>query len=308
MVTRKVHLTGSDEALRLFGQHDQNLRALEQTFGVQIFGRGDVLSVRGAPAKVEKALLAIDDMRDNLSRETHPDMSSTITLEPPSSATYTNALGKSVRPRTATQKVYVEAIQTKELVVGIGPAGTGKTYLAVACALAALREDKISRIVLTRPVVEAGEKLGFLPGDFYDKVNPYLRPLYDAFNSMLGPDKFRLYRDEETIEIAPLAYMRGRTLENAFIILDEGQNATTEQMKMLLTRMGQGSRMVINGDVTQIDLPSKRMSGLVQLPMILKGIPGIQLVHFTQEDVVRHPLVKEIIRAYDDWEKQQDNR
>lgn len=308
MVTKKVHLTGSDEALRLFGQHDQNLRALEQSYGVQIFGRGDVLSIRGAPGKVEKALLAIDNMRDNLDREHHPSNTPAATLEPPASATYTNHLGSAVRPRTANQKVYVNAILNKDMVVGIGPAGTGKTYLAVACALAALKEDRVSKIILTRPVVEAGEKLGFLPGDFYEKVNPYLRPLYDAFYAMLGPDRFRLYRDEETIEIAPLAYMRGRTLENAFIILDEGQNATTEQMKMLLTRMGQGSRLVVNGDVTQIDLPSKRMSGLVQLPMILKGIPGIQLVHFTAEDVVRHPLVKEILRAYDDWEKQQDAR
>ena len=202
----------------------------------------------------------------------------------------------------------MEAILSNDMVVAIGPAGTGKTYLAVACALAALKEDKVSKIILTRPVVEAGEKLGFLPGDFYEKVNPYLRPLYDAFHVMLGPDRFRLYRDEETIEIAPLAYMRGRTLEDAFIILDEGQNATPEQIKMLLTRMGQGSKLVVNGDVTQIDLPSKKMSGLIPLPMILKGVPGISIVHFTQEDVVRHPLVKEVLRAYDDWEKQGDVR
>ena len=202
----------------------------------------------------------------------------------------------------------MHAIGSHDLVVGIGPAGTGKTYLAVACALAALKEDKVSKIVLTRPVVEAGEKLGFLPGDFYEKVNPYLRPLYDAFYAMLGPDRFRLYRDEETIEIAPLAYMRGRTLENAFIILDEGQNATPEQTKMLLTRMGQGSKLVVNGDITQIDLASKKQSGLIQLPMILKGIVGVQVIHFTQEDVVRHPLVKEILRAYDDWEKQEETR
>ncbi len=308
MVTRKIHLSGSDEALRLFGQHDQNLRALEQSFNVQIFGRGDILSIRGAPSKVEKALLAIHEMRDNLGRENHPIESKVPAFEPNASATYTTTLGKSVRPRTATQKNYVSAILSQELVVGIGPAGTGKTYLAVACALAALKEDRVSKIILTRPVVEAGEKLGFLPGDFYEKINPYLRPLYDAFYAMLGPDRFRLYRDEETIEIAPLAYMRGRTLENAFIILDEGQNATTEQMKMLLTRMGQGSRLVVNGDVTQIDLPSKKMSGLVQLPLILKGIPGIQLIHFTAEDVVRHPLVKEILRAYEDWDKQQETR
>jgi phosphate starvation-inducible PhoH-like protein len=313
MVTKKVHLSGSDEALRLFGQHDQNLRALEQEFGVQIFGRGEVLSIRGAPGKVEKALIALDEMRDTLISGSDPTAqhsrdSGQTPIQETVQATYTNALGKSVRPRTPNQKAYVSAIGSHDLVVGIGPAGTGKTYLAVACALAALKEDKVSKIVLTRPVVEAGEKLGFLPGDFYEKVNPYLRPLYDAFYAMLGPDRFRLYRDEETIEIAPLAYMRGRTLENAFIILDEGQNATPEQTKMLLTRMGQGSRLVVNGDITQIDLASKKMSGLIQLPMILKGIPGIQVIHFTQEDVVRHPLVKEILRAYDDWEKQGESR
>src|SRR5438477_8237217 len=290
MATRKIHLRDSQEALLLFGQHDQNLRALEQSYSVQIFGRGHVLSIRGAPGRVEKALQAIEAMRENLGKENRgiplgvlPDPSAESLGE----ATYTSALGKSVRPKSPMQKAYVNAVMKSDLVVAIGPAGTGKTYLAVACALAALKNGEVSRIVLTRPVVEAGEKLGFLPGDFYEKVNPYLQPLYDAFYAMLGPDRFRLYRDEETIEIAPLAYMRGRTLDNAFIILDEGQNATPEQMKMFLTRMGQGSRLVVNGDVTQIDLPSKRMSGLVPLPMILKGIPGIQIVHFTQEDVVR---------------------
>jgi phosphate starvation-inducible PhoH-like protein len=265
VVTKKIHLAGPDEALRLFGQYDQNLRALEQAYGIQIFGRGDILSVRGTPGKVEKALSAIDAMRESAGRENHPH-APPAQAEAESSteeAAYTNAKGRSIRPRTAHQKAYVQSILSHDLVVGIGPAGTGKTYLAVACALAALKEDKVSKIVLTRPVVEAGEKLGFLPGDFYEKVNPYLRPLYDAFHLMLGPDRFRLYRDEETIEIVPLAYMRGRTLENAFIILDEGQNTTPEQMKMLLTRMGQGSKMVINGDVTQIDLASKKMSGLV---------------------------------------------
>ena len=226
MVTKKIHLTGSDEALQLFGQHDQNLRALEQTYGVQIFGRGEVLSCRGGPAKVEKAILAIEDMRENLSREKTVSGVRAGLPEITAEATYTSALGKSVKPKTLNQKAYVNAILGSDMVTAIGPAGTGKTYLAVACALAALKQGRVSKIVLTRPVVEAGEKLGFLPGDFYEKVNPYLRPLYDAFFAMLGPDRFRLYRDEETIEIVPLAYMRGRTLEKAFIILDEGQNAT----------------------------------------------------------------------------------
>jgi len=315
MVTKKIHLTDSQEALILFGQHDQNLRALESTYGVQIFGRAHVLSVRGAPGKVEKALLAIEEMRENLGKESRPMSqgsdpsvhkgSDPLSTEP---AAYTSALGKSIRAKTATQKTYVEAIMKNDLVVAIGPAGTGKTYLAVACALAALKGGQISRIILTRPVVEAGEKLGFLPGDFYEKVNPYLRPLYDAFYAMLGPDRFRLYRDEETIEIAPLAYMRGRTLENAFVILDEAQNSTPEQMKMLLTRTGVGSKVVVNGDVTQIDLDHKRNSGLIHLPNILKGIPGVQIVYFSETDVVRHRLVKEIIRAYGEWEKQEPPR
>lgn len=305
MVTQKIHLNGPEEALQLLGQQDKNLRALERTYNVQIFGRADILSIRGAPGKVEKALLAIEEMRQNLGRPTEaqdlvlPDEKDRV-------PTYITAVGKSVRPKTANQRAYVEAIGQNDLVIAIGPAGTGKTYLAVACALAALKEGRVSKIVLTRPVVEAGEKLGFLPGDFYDKINPYLRPLYDAFYAMLGPDQFRLARDEETIEIAPLAYMRGRTLESAFVILDEAQNATQEQMKMLLTRTGTDSKLVVNGDVTQIDLPIKRSSGLPNLPMILKDVPGIGFVNFTESDVVRHPLVKEILKAYGNWEKREE--
>jgi phosphate starvation-inducible PhoH-like protein len=302
MATKKIHLKDSQEALLLFGQHDQNLRALERAFEVQIFGRGHTLSVRGAQAKVEKALLAIDEMREKLGREKHlPSFEGLPELS--GEAAYTSALGKSFRPKTPMQKAYVNAIAKYDLVIAIGPAGTGKTYLAVACALNALKAGQVSRIVLTRPVVEAGEKLGFLPGDFYDKVNPYLRPLYDAFYTMLGPDRFRLYRDDETIEIVPLAYMRGRTLDNAFVILDEGQNATPGQVKMFLTRMGQGSKAVVNGDITQIDLEHKRQSGLVHLPHILKEMPGVQIIYFTEADVVRHGLVKEILRAYEEWEK-----
>ncbi|HVO32456.1 MAG TPA: PhoH family protein [Elusimicrobiota bacterium] len=306
MVTKKVHLADSSEALLLFGQHDRNLRAIENAYGVQVFGRGHILSIRGAPGKVEKALLALEEMRQDWGRENHGVEPPDVPVKTEAAAAYTSSLGKSIRPKTANQKAYVEAIDRSDLVVAIGPAGTGKSYLAVACALAALKDARVSKIVLTRPVVEAGEKLGFLPGDFYDKVNPYLRPLYDAFYAMLGPDRFRLYRDEETIEIVPLAYMRGRTLENAFIILDEGQNATTEQMKMFLTRTGMGSKVVVNGDITQIDLANRRHSGLVNLPQILKGIGGIQVVHLTENDVVRHPMVREIVRAYDDWEKAEE--
>ena len=242
-MTKKIYLRDAQEALVLFGPADQNLRYLEKTYNVQIFARGNVLSVRGPAAKVEQAVGAIEDMRENAGRDAVDAVGGGRSREKISTeeAAYTSAMGKAIRPRTPVQKEYITAIAASDLVVAIGPAGTGKTYLAVACALAALKAGIISRIVLTRPVVEAGEKLGFLPGDFYEKVNPYLRPLYDAFYAMLGPDKFRLYRDEETIEIAPLAYMRGRTLENAFIILDEAQNTTPEQMKMILTRMGNGS-------------------------------------------------------------------
>ncbi|MFA5975498.1 MAG: PhoH family protein [Elusimicrobiota bacterium] len=302
MVTRKIHLIDSREALSLLGQQDQNLRALEQTYGVQIFGRGHIVSVRGAPGKVEKTLEAIESLRQNLGQ---PDASSSFQgpAEQAGEAAFTNSFGRSIHSKTANQRRYVELMTANDLVIAIGPAGTGKTYLAVASALAALKAGRVTKIVLTRPVVEAGEKLGFLPGDFYEKVNPYLRPLYDAFYAMLGPDRFRLYRDEETIEIVPLAYMRGRTLENAFVILDEAQNATAEQMKMFLTRMGLGSKAVVNGDITQIDLANRRQSGLVNLPIILKGTPGIEFIHFTEVDVVRHRLVKEILKAYDDWEK-----
>ncbi len=310
MVTKKVHLNDSQEALQLLGQNDQNLRTLERTFGVQVFGRGHVLSVRGTPSKVDKTLLAIEEMRENLTRQSAAsDANVADSAQGQTQAldsAYANAMGRAFRPRTATQKEYLDAVAQNDLVVAIGPAGTGKTFLAVASALAALKTGEVDKIVLTRPVVEAGEKLGFLPGDLYEKINPYLRPLYDAFHTMLGPDRFRLYRDEETIEICPLAYMRGRTLERAVIILDEAQNSTPEQMKMFLTRAGLGSKIIINGDVTQIDLPSARHSGLIHLPLIVKGIPRVKVIHFTDVDVVRHPLVRELLKAYDEWEKHKE--
>ena len=312
MVTQKIHLDGPDEALALFGQNDQNLRALERSYKVQIFGRAHILSVRGAAGQVEKALAAVETMRQNLAQGAQT-VRPKLPPPPPEPSTphdpvYTSALGRSIKPKTATQNAYVQAIQEHDLVIAIGPAGTGKTFLAVACALNALQTGQVDKIVLTRPVVEAGEKLGFLPGDFYDKVNPYLRPLYDAFYAMLGPDRFRLYRDEETIEIVPLAYMRGRTLEKAFIILDEAQNATREQMKMFLTRTGTGSHVVVNGDITQVDLEHRRHSGLIRLPQILKNVPQIKIIHFTEADVVRHPLVREILKAYDQWEKAEEGK
>jgi len=211
---------------------------------------------------------------------------------------YRSAFDKIIRPRTPNQHKYVEAIMKHDLVFGVGPAGTGKTFLAVACALRALESRQVHKIILSRPVVEAGEKLGFLPGDLLEKVSPYLKPLYDAFYTLLGPERFRLWRDTEVLEIVPLAYMRGRTFDDAFIVLDEAQNTTPEQMKMFLTRMGEGSKIVVTGDVTQTDLGAHVPSGLVRVIDILRGVEGVAFHRLTEDDVVRHPLVKRIIRAY----------
>ena len=209
------------------------------------------------------------------------------------------AKGRPVRPKTLGQKEYLKAIQTHPITFGVGPAGTGKTYLAVAMAVKAFKSKDVERIILTRPAVEAGEKLGFLPGDLQNKVDPYLRPLYDGLYDMLGPETFQRLLEKQTIEVAPLAYMRGRTLDNAFIILDEAQNTSPEQMKMFLTRMGSGSKVVVTGDVTQIDLPDKSRSGLVDALAVLKNIDGIAQIRFSEKDVVRHRLVQEIVKAYD---------
>ncbi len=318
MVTRRVALSDQEEAVLLFGPHDRNIKEIEKRFGVQVFVRpserlnegGLTLAVRGKPKPVEQAVVTLGEMKRSavLSRRKgagSEPMEVPVPGIPRASAApdaiLLSVTGQPIRPRSAAQKAYVKAIQEKEMVFGIGPAGTGKTYLAVACAVAALERGLVSRIVLTRPVVEAGEKLGFLPGDFYEKVHPYLKPLYDAFHSMVGADRFRTLREEEIIEIVPLAYMRGRTLDEAFAILDEAQNTTPEQMKMFLTRMGNGSRMVITGDVTQIDLDTKSRSGLVQIQEVLRDISDIPFVRFTEVDVVRHPLVQRVLKAYDAW-------
>jgi phosphate starvation-inducible PhoH-like protein len=214
---------------------------------------------------------------------------------------------KSITPKTATQKRYVDAIRSRDVVIAIGPAGTGKSYLAMAMAVSAMTRREVSRIILTRPAVEAGERLGFLPGDMYEKVHPYLRPLYDALYDMMEPDKVTTMTERGAIEIAPLAYMRGRTLNDAFIVLDEAQNTTSEQMKMFLTRLGFNSRMVITGDITQVDLPSSRASGLIEIQSVLKTVAGIEFVYFTEKDVVRHELVSEIIKAYDEWGQRRES-
>ncbi len=314
MVTKRIFLGNTEESLLLCGEHDANLKAIEQKHGVQIFARSSNLAVRGNARKVDQAIATLEELKERvhtIRQEKHgapisyslkEDMTPSLKLN-----TYdeimVSATGKSIRPMTANQKNYVDSIYKSDLTMGVGPAGTGKTFLAVACALREWQAAKVQRIVLTRPVVEAGEKLGFLPGDLHDKINPYLKPLYDAFQTLLGSERFRICKEDETIEIVPLAYMRGRTLDNAFVILDEAQNTTPEQMKMFLTRLGSRSKMVITGDVTQIDLEFKKKSGFVESMRILKNVPEVQVVKFAGEDVMRHPLVKKIIQAYDATEK-----
>ena len=314
MVTKQIKLQNPQEAVRLLGEQDTRLRELERDFGVEIVVRQDAasgelhLNVRGSSTRVEKAARRLREELDAVRRRIAP--ADPRGFEPlnldapalPEDGLYRTYHGRVVRPRTPNQQKYVDAIAAHDLTIGIGPAGTGKTYLAVACALRALESRKVAKVVLSRPVVEAGERLGFLPGDMIEKVNPYLRPLYDAFLSTLGPERFRTWRDNDVVEIVPLAYMRGRTFEDAFMILDEAQNTTPEQMKMFLTRMGNGSKAVVNGDVTQNDLPARAESGLTKVVKILKGVDGIAMLTLTEADVVRHPLVKRIVRAYEQWD------
>ncbi|MCM2268361.1 MAG: PhoH family protein [Elusimicrobiales bacterium] len=308
---RKFTLKNREEILAILGDQDEDLREFEKTAKVQVYVRHHPetesadLTLKGAPAAVEKAVRRLRQTLEGFyaARLAPEEARPPENLPPPDGSLYKSHDGDLIKPRTDNQRKYVEAILANDLVVAVGPAGTGKTYLAAVCALRALRAGEVKRVILTRPIVEAGEKLGYLPGDVSEKVHPYLRPLYDAFYSLLGPEKFRALRSEEVIETVPLAYMRGRTLENAFIILDEAQNTMPEQMKMFLTRMGLGSRMVVTGDVTQIDLREKDRSGLVLAHGILKKVPGVKFVNFTAGDVARHPLVKSILAAYDKWEK-----
>ncbi len=316
MVSKKITLKSNKEAVILFGQYDNNLRLIEASFPVELFARGDTLTIKGNSKDVKDVERLIEELLKIVSKDEilrTQQVESTINIIRStqrkeqekifSDVVYFTEKGKEIKPKTPQQKVYVDAIRNYDIVFSIGPAGTGKTYLACACALQALKEERVERIILTRPVVEAGEKLGFLPGDLYEKINPYLHPLYDAFYSMIGPEKFQRYRKEEIIEIVPLAYMRGRTLDNAFIILDEAQNTTLEQMKMLLTRLGFDTQAVVTGDITQVDLEDKKFSGLIQVQGILKKIKGIKFIYFSQVDVIRHQLVKKIITAYEEFEK-----
>ena len=305
----------------LFGTRDENLKLIEHAFGVRLRARGNRATVEGDPGPTEQAehlLSELSALAASGYRVRKRDVETAIRVlrESPGASLIEffggsgslGAVGRLVTPRSLQQQRYLRAMAEHDMVISIGPAGTGKTYLAVAMAAALLAEKKIRRILLTRPAVEAGEKLGFLPGDLAEKVNPYLRPLYDSLYDLIGLDKVGRLLERGTIEVAPLAFMRGRTLNDSFVILDEAQNTTGEQMKMFLTRIGFNSKAVINGDVTQIDLPPGRVSGLKEAAEALAGVGGIEFVHFSERDVVRHPLVSKIITAYDRYEKARDER
>lgn len=312
MAETRMEVDSMDTALAVFGSCDENIRLLEQALGVTVVCRGIELKFSGPEEAVQKARRAVDAMlslREGGTPLEEQTVRYCISLadageeekvqELAGGCIAITAKGRPVRPKTLGQKQYVEAILKNAVTFGVGPAGTGKTYLAVAMAVKAFKARQVSRIILTRPAVEAGEKLGFLPGDLQNKVDPYLRPLYDALFDMLGAETYQKLLEKQLIEVAPLAYMRGRTLDDAFIILDEAQNTSPEQMKMFLTRMGTGSKVVVTGDVTQIDLPDKARSGLVDALQVLKNVQGIAMMFFSEKDVVRHRLVQEIIRAYD---------
>ncbi|MGI6576111.1 MAG: PhoH family protein [bacterium] len=314
---KRLTVPTNEQALVLFGNFDENLKLLEKEFPVQIIPRGSEITISGAAEDVDKIERVLNQLLGvvklgkvitaqdvwyalQMVREGEGDIRlvdlyhDTILITP---------RGKEIRPKTKGQKEYVDAIRNYDIVFGIGPAGTGKTYLAMAMAVDALKAKKVDRIVLTRPAVEAGEKLGFLPGDLQEKVDPYLRPLHDALYDIMGSDTFRKYLERGIIEVAPLAYMRGRTLDNSFIILDEAQNTTPEQMKMFLTRLGFNSQAIVTGDITQIDLPRGQFSGLQEAQTILKHVTDIAFVYLSKQDVVRHELVQRVIEAYEDYER-----
>ena len=313
-ITRRISIAPDVDLLPLLGRNDDHLRTLEHELDVRIVARGHDITLRGEEQQVKKAERALGQLAE-LVRSGAPlrgvEVRAALRMltddeDADLKSVFTDAIPvpsrkKWIAPKTLGQKRYVDAIRKHDMVFAIGPAGTGKSYLAVAMAVSALMKREVARIVLTRPAVEAGERLGFLPGDLYEKVHPYLRPLYDALYDMLEAEKVQSLMEKGAIEIAPLAYMRGRTLNDSFIILDEAQNSTTEQMKMFLTRLGFSSKMVITGDVTQVDLPASRGSGLIEVQRILRDVEGIRFVYFDDRDVVRHHLVSAIVRAYDAW-------
>lgn len=321
MIEQIIEFEALDQAVSLFGSFDENVKLIEREYGVSIISRGTNLKVVGDAENVSRAVRALNSLLvligkgESLSdqnvryvislvNEGNEDKLNTMT----SDSICITSKGRPVKPKTLGQKKYCESIRENTITFGIGPAGTGKTYLAVAMAVTAFRAKEVNRIILTRPAVEAGEKLGFLPGDLQSKVDPYLRPLYDALFDMLGAENFQRYQERGAIEVAPLAYMRGRTLDDSFIILDEAQNTTPEQMKMFLTRLGFRSKMVITGDVTQIDLPDGKKSGLKKVMHILRDVDDISICKFNQKDVVRHKLVQDIVNAYEKYEKEEKSK
>lgn len=319
MIIQKKFIVSEEKFEReLFGNFDENIKLIEETLNIDVILREGNLVLMGEEKNLDLAIKLMQELQQTVSNGKHLDKQSisySLSLLMEGSEKKIKELedtilitqkGKSVQPKTLGQKEYINLIKNNDITFGIGPAGTGKTYLAVAMAVKSFKKDEVSRIILTRPAVEAGENLGFLPGDLKDKVDPYLRPLYDALFDMLGPDKFNKYLERGTIEVAPLAFMRGRTLDNAFIILDEAQNTTPEQMKMFLTRLGFGSKAVVTGDLTQTDLPEKKKSGLLHANEVLKGISGVGSITLTEKDVVRHELVQRIIRAYEKYDKKEE--
>lgn len=316
MITEQIiTFDAMEQAVSLFGSFDENIKLIENEFAVSIISRGSDLKIVGDAENVSFAVRAVNALLTLINKgETLSDQNVRYAIglvkegnddKLAKMATDTaciTAKGKPIKAKTIGQKKYCEAINKNTITFGVGPAGTGKTYLAVALAVTAFRAKQVDKIILTRPAVEAGEKLGFLPGDLQSKVDPYLRPLYDALYDMLGAENFQKYQERGSIEVAPLAYMRGRTLDDSFIILDEAQNTTPEQMKMFLTRLGFNSKMVVTGDITQIDLPAGKKSGLTKVMRILKNVDDIEICKFTQKDVVRHRLVQEIIKAYEKYE------
>ena len=321
MIEKIMSVERMEHIIAVFGSFDQNLRIIENELDVKVTDRDDQIKITGEAENVMLAEKAIDGLLSIAAKGEKIDAQNVRYIiklvtegresnigELSRDVVCITAKGKPIKAKTLGQKQYIEAIQNNTITLGIGPAGTGKTYLAVAAAVAAFRNKEVNRIILTRPAVEAGERLGFLPGDLQSKVDPYLRPLYDALFDMLGPETYNKYLEKGNIEVAPLAYMRGRTLDDSFIILDEAQNTSREQMKMFLTRMGFGSKMVITGDVTQIDLPFDKPSGLKEAMRVLEGVEDIKICRLTASDVVRHVLVQRIIEAYDKHAKPEENK
>ena len=319
---QKISVERLEEAIKVFGSFDENIRLLEQEFSVAVVNREGELRVEGddeeavdLASRAIRALLSLVSRGENIGqqevryviglvRSGKEEHISELTAD----VLCISAKGRPVKPKTIGQKAYIQSVLNNTVTIGVGPAGTGKTYLAVAAAVQAFRDKQVNRIILTRPAVEAGERLGFLPGDLQSKVDPYLRPLYDALFDMLGSETYQKYMERGNIEVAPLAYMRGRTLDDSFIILDEAQNTSREQMKMFLTRLGFGSKIVITGDVTQIDLPDGKYSGLKEAMRVLKDVKGIGICELGNEDVVRHVMVQRIVKAYEDDEKRREKK